>query len=237
MKRDPFVTMPDTGGADAADTSGLILSKVAISLRSRRLLAVDAQVPPGATLTVMGPSGSGKSTLFAFVAGFLDPAFDAGGAVILDGQDVTKLAPERRQVGLLFQEALLFPHMSVGENLLFALPPHLKGRKARHDTAEAMLSEVGLADHFDRDPATLSGGQAARVALARTLVAEPRALLLDEPFSRLDQDLRATVRDLVFARIRQRAIPAVLVTHDPADAEAAGGEVIDIGETGGWEAP
>ncbi|MCQ0988337.1 ATP-binding cassette domain-containing protein [Jiella marina] len=229
--------MPETAAAKIAEDHGLVLSKVEISRGPRRLLAIDGRVAPGSTLTVMGPSGSGKSTLFAFIAGFLDPAFEASGAVLLNGRELTRLPAEERHVGLLFQEALLFPHMSVGENLLFALPARLKGRKARHAAVEAMLAEVGLADHFHRDPATLSGGQAARVALARTLVAEPRALLLDEPFSRLDQELRATVRDLVFTRIRQRAIPAVLVTHDPADAEAAGGEVIDIGEGGSRDAP
>ena len=96
-----------------------------------------------------------------------------------------------------------------------------------------MLAEVGLEGTFGREPATLSGGQAARVALARTLLAEPRALLLDEPFSRLDQALRIATRKLVFARIRERGIPAILVTHDPADAEAAGGPVVVIGEAGG----
>ncbi|MCE7030227.1 ATP-binding cassette domain-containing protein [Jiella sp. CBK1P-4] len=211
---------------------GLRLSGVEIALGGQRLLALDHAVPPGDTLTVMGPSGSGKSTLFAFVAGFLDPAFKAQGKVFLNGRDLTRLAPRRRRLGLLFQDALLFPHMSVGENLLFALSPEIRGRSRRRETAETMLAEVGLDDTFVRDPATLSGGQAARVALARTLLAEPEALLLDEPFSRLDQALRATIRDLVFSRIRERRIPAILVTHDPADAEAAGGDVVDIGDCG-----
>lgn len=209
---------------------GLILRDVEIALAGRRLLRLDRHVAPGETLTVMGPSGSGKSTLFAFVAGFLDPAFTAKGSVILNGGELTGLAPRRRRVGLLFQDALLFPHMSVGENLLFALAPTVRGRRARREAAERMLAEVGLADTFCRDPATLSGGQAARVALARTLLAEPKLLLLDEPFSRLDQALRAATRDLVFSRIRERAIPAILVTHDPADAAAAGGDVVVIGE-------
>lgn len=218
-------------GPQPAD--GLILRDVAIGLDGRRLLALDRRIAPGETLTVMGPSGSGKSTLFAFVAGFLDPAFSATGSVVLDGRELTHLAPRQRRLGLLFQDALLFPHMSVGENLLFALAPTLRGRRARRQAAERMLAKVGLEGMFDRDPATLSGGQAARVALARTLLAEPRALLLDEPFSRLDQTLRIATRKLVFARIRERGIPAILVTHDPADAEAAGGPVVVIGEAGG----
>ena len=209
--------------------TGLELEEVEIRLDGRLLLSLDRRVGPGETLSVMGPSGSGKSTLFAFIAGFLDPAFAARGRVRLNGRDITGLPPERRQIGLLFQDALLFPHMSVGGNLLFALGRHVRGRRERRAACEAMLAEVGLSGHFDRDPATLSGGQAARVALARTLLAEPQALLLDEPFSGLDAALRSVIRDLVFARIAERAIPAVLVTHDPADAEAARGPVVTIG--------
>ncbi|MBO0905849.1 ATP-binding cassette domain-containing protein [Jiella sonneratiae] len=218
------------GKAEAGATpAGLVLDGVEIRLEGRSLLALDRTVLPGETLTVMGPSGSGKSTLFAFLAGFLDPAFTARGRVLLDGRDLTGLSPQARRVGLMFQDALLFPHMSVGGNLLFAVPGRVKGRKLRHAAVEAMLSDVGLDGFFARDPATLSGGQAARVALARTLIAEPRALLLDEPFSPLDQALRAATRDLVFDRIEARNIPAILVTHDPADAKAARGAIVEIG--------
>ncbi len=208
---------------------GLRLDAVEISLGTRRLLTLDRLVPPGQTLSVMGPSGSGKSTLFALIAGFLDPAFTATGRALLNGRDLTGLPPERRRVGLLFQDALLYPHMSVGGNLLFGLSPQVKGRSRRRAAAEAMLERVGLPGHLDRDPATLSGGQAARVALARTLLADPEALLLDEPFSRLDTDLRQTVRQLVFDLVAERQIPALLVTHDRADAEAAGGPIVDLG--------
>lgn len=208
---------------------GLRLDAVEISLGTRRLLTLDRLVPPGQTLSVMGPSGSGKSTLFALIAGFLDPAFTATGRTLLNGRDLTGLPPERRRVGLLFQDALLYPHMSVGGNLLFGLSPQVKGRSRRRAAAEAMLERVGLPGHLDRDPATLSGGQAARVALARTLLADPEALLLDEPFSRLDTDLRQTVRQLVFDLVAERQIPALLVTHDRADAEAAGGPIVDLG--------
>lgn len=208
---------------------GLRLDAVEISLGTRRLLTLDRLVPPGQTLSVMGPSGSGKSTLFALIAGFLDPAFTATGRALLNGRDLTGLPPERRRVGLLFQDALLYPHMSVGGNLLFGLSAQVKGRSRRRAAAEAMLERVGLPGHLDRDPATLSGGQAARVALARTLLADPEALLLDEPFSRLDTDLRQTVRQLVFDLVAERQIPALLVTHDRADAEAAGGPIVDLG--------
>jgi putative thiamine transport system ATP-binding protein len=213
------------------EDEGLRLDRLSVRLGTRRLFEIDRHVPGGETLSVMGPSGSGKSTLFALIAGFLDPAFAAGGTVRLNGRDLTGLSPERRRVGLLFQDALLYPHMSVGGNLLFALPPRLLGRRQRLAAAEAMLAKVGLEGYLGRDPATLSGGQAARVALARTLLAEPEALLLDEPFSRLDADLRSTVRDLVFAVVAERGIPAVLVTHDRDDAAAAGGPVIDLSDT------
>lgn len=209
---------------------GLRLDDIEIRLGDRTILALDAAVAPGGVLTVMGPSGSGKSTLLSFIGGFLDPAFSASGRVRLDGQDLGSVPAERRRIGLLFQDALLFPHMSVGQNLLFAVPPLLRRRAERRDAAEAMLARVELAGFFDRDPATLSGGQQARVALARTLIADPKALLLDEPFSRLDAALRESMRRLVFGLAMERAIPAILVTHDAADAAAAAGPVIRIGE-------
>lgn len=212
-----------TGPAD-----GLRLEHVSIRLGARELLAFDAHVPRGAVLTVMGPSGAGKSTLLALIAGFLAPPFHASGRVILDGRDLGPLRPEARRVGLLFQDALLYPHLSVGGNLLFGLTPEVRGRAARRAYAEAALAEVGLAGCFERDPATLSGGEQARVALARTLLSRPHALLLDEPFSRLDADRRSVIRDLVFRLVAERAIPAVLVTHDRADAAAAG-PVVEIG--------
>ncbi|SKA36797.1 ATP-binding cassette domain-containing protein [Consotaella salsifontis] len=208
---------------------GLMLSRIALRLNGRMLLAVDHAVAPGTVLTVMGPSGVGKSSLLAFLGGFLAPAFEAEGCVFLNGEDMTTVPAERRRMGLLFQDALLFPHLSVGENLLFGLAEDVSGRQARRRAALAMLERMGLSGLYHRDPATLSGGQQARVALARTLLSEPRALLLDEPFSRLDQERRADMRHLVFGLARERTIPAVLVTHDPEDAAAAGGPIIEIG--------
>ena len=208
---------------------GLRLDGVRIALGQRDLLAVDAVVPPGSVLSVMGPSGSGKSSLLAFIGGFLDPAFSAEGHVSVDGLTLDRLAPQERKAGILFQDALLFPHLSVGANLLFAIPESVHGRARRRQRAEEALADIGLEGYFDRDPDTLSGGQKARVALQRTLLSTPRLLLLDEPFSRLDLDLRAQVRQLVFDQARAAKLPVVLVTHDPADAEAAGGTVIAIG--------
>lgn len=208
---------------------GLTLDDVTIQLGFRRLVSLDRSIAPGEIFSVMGPSGSGKSTLFSYLGGFLPPAFRATGRVTLGGRNITTARPEARRIGLLFQDALLFPHMSVGGNLLFGLDARIKGRTARRAAAEAMLEKVGLGGMFQRDPATLSGGQEARVALARTLLAEPEALLLDEAFSRLDTALRQSVRSLVFDLVRERAIPAILVTHDREDALAAGGDILDLG--------
>lgn len=189
-------------------------------------------VQAGTVATVMGPSGIGKSTLLDAIGGHLAPPFTASGRVVLDGRDVSALAPEARGIGVLFQDALLFPHLSVGDNLAFGLAARVRGRAARRAAVEEALAQAGLAGFHDRDPATLSGGQKARAALLRTLLAEPRALLLDEPFSRLDTGLRDEIRGFVFARIAERAIPALLVTHDPGDAEATGGPVVPLGTTG-----
>lgn len=208
----------------------LTLDKVAISLGTRPLLALSHVVAPGAVLTVMGPSGSGKSTLLAYVGGFLDPAFTATGRVLIGGKDITAQPAEARHAGILFQDPLLFPHMTVAANLLFGLAPDVQGRTERRAIVEQTLSEFGLDGMGERDPATLSGGQKARVALARVLLSAPRALLLDEPFSRLDAPLRQAMRDLVFAAARKRGLPVLLVTHDKADAIAAGGNVVRIGE-------
>jgi putative thiamine transport system ATP-binding protein len=176
----------------------------------------------------MGPSGSGKSTLLAFVGGFLDPAFTASGRVWINGQDVTDQPAEARHAGILFQDPLLFPHMTVAGNLLFGLNQEVKGAD-RRQAVEAALERFELAGLGSRDPATLSGGQKARVALARTLLSAPKALLLDEPFSKLDAPLRKSMRKLVFDAARDRGLPVLLVTHDEADAQAAGGKILRLG--------
>ncbi|GAB4387060.1 ATP-binding cassette domain-containing protein [Albidovulum sp.] len=185
-------------------------------------------VPAGQVTTVMGPSGVGKSTLIDLVGGHLPPGFTARGRVLLDGADVTGLPAERRQIGILFQDALLFPHLTVGENLAFGLSRRVRGRAARRRAVEAALEEAGLAGLHDRDPETLSGGQRGRAALMRTLLAAPRALLLDEPFAKLDPDRRARLRAFTFDHIRARDIPVLMVSHDAEDAAAAGGEVVHL---------
>jgi putative thiamine transport system ATP-binding protein len=208
----------------------LFLDKVTIALGARMLVSVTHRVEPGSVLTVMGPSGSGKSTLLAYIGGFLDRAFSATGKVYSGDEEITALPAEERHAGILFQDSLLFPHMSVGGNLLFAIPPSVKDNAARSALVKEALDGVGLAGTAARDPDTLSGGQKARVALARVLLSGPRMLLLDEPFSKLDTGLRSQMRELVFAKARTSRLPVVLVTHDEADAEAAGGPVIRIGQ-------
>ncbi|MGQ4879726.1 ATP-binding cassette domain-containing protein [Billgrantia sp. LNSP4103-1] len=204
----------------------LTLKDVHLRLEGAPLLSLDAEIGPGEVLTVMGPSGSGKSSLLAYLAGFLAPCFQASGEVLLDGRELGRLPAERRGIGLLFQDPLLFPHLSVAGNLRFGMPREATDKAERIETA---LEQVGLGGFGPRDPATLSGGQKARVALMRLLLAEPCAVLLDEPFSKLDRPLRHDMRRLVFDRLREAGLPSLLVTHDREDAEDTDGRVIELG--------
>ncbi len=201
---------------------GLTLRLGTTALLSDMHLAVNA----GEIVTLMGASGSGKSTLLNWLLGDLPPAFSAQGQVWLNERKLTNLPIEARGIGILFQDDLLFPHLSVGQNLAFALPASVTGAERRARVAQT-LADVGLEGFHDRDPATLSGGQRARVSLMRALLAQPLALLLDEPFSRLDAVLRLQFRSLVFEQIARLRIPTLLVTHDPADVPP-GGRVFDI---------
>ena len=207
--------------------TGLKLDDVSINLNGTELLRLSETIEPGEMLTVMGSSGSGKSSLLAYVGGFLDANFRASGDIWLNGDCLTGLPSHERHTGILFQDPLLFPHMSVGENLLFAIAPSVAGANRREVTMDA-LAQAGLEDFFDRDPATLSGGQKARVALMRVLVSQPRALLLDEPFSKLDAGRRDQIRRFVIDEAKRQNLPTLLVTHDEADAAAAGGKIIDL---------
>jgi len=206
---------------------GLKLTDVTITApgADAPMLVMSANVAAGAVLSIMGPSGVGKSTLLAWLTGTLPAGFQATGRAKLAGRDITNLVPEARRLGILFQDHLLFPHLSVGANLAFGLAA---GVSDRRDVVDQALVEIDLAGYADRDPATLSGGQRARVALMRMLLSEPEALLLDEPFSRLDAALRDQMRDLVFSRARAKQLPVIMVTHDAQDAEAAGGEVLHL---------
>lgn len=208
--------------------TGLTLADVTIRAGATVLLdAFALTVAPGEIVTLMGPSGAGKSSLLAWIAGTLPKGLDGSGSLTLDGMHLDQLPPEQRRLGLLLQEPLLFPHMTVAGNLVFAIPRHVKGKKIRQNKAEAALAEVGLEGLGNRDPRTLSGGQKSRAALARCLLAEPRALLLDEPFVSLDSELRAEIRSFVLDRARATGLPVLLVTHDEGDALAAAGRVIE----------
>jgi putative thiamine transport system ATP-binding protein len=135
--------------------------------------------------------------------------------VTLHGARIDALPTQARRIGILFQDDLLFAHMTVRENLLFAVP---RGPQAARETAvQQLLDDVEMTQYLNADPASLSGGQRARISLARALLAQPQALLLDEPFSKLDSQLRGRMRALVFKLVKARNIPALLVTHDEAD--------------------
>jgi putative thiamine transport system ATP-binding protein len=208
----------------------LHLDGIRIDLRGHLLVPdLSIEILPGECVTVTGPSGCGKSTLLAYISGTIDRAFRATGGVRVGSVDLTSLPPEQRRIGIQFQDDLLFPHLSVGGNLAFALGPHINGKAQRRARIAQALEEADLAGFAERDPATLSGGQRARVALMRTLLSEPRVLLLDEPFNKLDTQLRHDFRRFVFAHARERGLPMLLVTHDPHDARAAGGRVLTLG--------
>ena len=193
-------------------------------------------VSPGAVCTLMGPSGVGKSSLLAAIAGTLSVVSEGlrplafEGTITLNGRRVEALPAYQRGIGLVTQEPLLFPHLTVAENLAFGIAQS-SGKAKRAALVAQALQAADLQGYGDADPSRLSGGQRARVALMRALLAEPRALLLDEPFSKLDETLRQHIRDWFFAQVLSRQIPAVLVTHDPSDI-ADREHLIDLAHAG-----
>jgi len=215
--------------SNSFQTNSLQLENLTVMRDKSALLSLNETIKGGEVLTIMGPSGSGKSTLLNWLTGMLPKGFQAEGNVHLNGRDITQVASYQRHIGLLYQDALLFPHLSVADNIAFAMP---KGdKKARALKISFALAEVGLAGLDNRQPDSLSGGQQARVALLRVLLSEPKAILLDEPFSKLDSQLRQETRELVFEQIRQHKLPAIMVTHDESDAIAANGKVIHLSAT------
>ncbi|MFD1880500.1 ABC transporter ATP-binding protein [Paracoccus pacificus] len=171
----------------------------------------------GEFLTLLGPSGSGKTTFLMILAGF-EPA--TSGKLLLDGRDITDMPPEQRAFGMVFQGYALFPHMSVADNIAF--PLKVQGRSAAQIRArvDEMVQMVGLTGHADKRPSGLSGGQQQRVALARALAYEPPVLLLDEPFSALDKNLRGQMQEEMRRIHRQTGTTFVFVTHDQEEALA-----------------
>lgn len=194
----------------------LKLEQVNIATPERALFGpLNLTLMPGEVVGLQAPSGSGKSVLLRWMLGALPKGLTASGEISLDAEVITQTPTEQRGIGLLLQQPTLFPHLSVAGNLLFAMPPG-RDRAAR---VSELLSQAGLAGFEQRDPATLSGGQQARVAMLRALAAGPRALLLDEPFSSLDPELRAEFRAWVFAQIAKRKIPTLIVSHDLDDLQ------------------
>lgn len=206
--------------------SSLQIKNLQLFRQGEQLISLDEQIYGGEILTIMGPSGSGKSSLLNWITGTLSNDFTATGEISLNGRNVSHLPTHLRHIGVLYQDALLFSHLSVAGNIAFAMP---KGnKKQRLEKINNMLEQVGLAGMANRHPDNLSGGQQARVALLRTLLSEPKAILLDEPFSKLDTQLRTETQELVFEQIRTHKLPTIMVTHDHSDADAANGKIIDL---------
>jgi putative thiamine transport system ATP-binding protein len=212
--------------SQGAAPSSLRIDGLILQRQQQPLLSLSATIYGGEILTIMGPSGSGKSTLLNWLTGMLPAGFSAQGQLYLNGQNISSTASHLRHLGLLYQDPLLFPHLSVAGNIAFAMPPG--PGKQRQASIDAALAQVGLAGLGQRSPQSLSGGQQARVALLRVLLSQPKAILLDEPFSKLDSQLRQEIRQLVFEQIRQHQLPAIMVTHDQTDADAARGQVVTL---------
>jgi molybdate transport system ATP-binding protein len=206
------------------------LSGRVVARRGQLTLDVVLDVADGEVLAVLGPNGAGKSTLLRALAGLLTPD---GGRVVVDGDEVwdhggAHVPTHRRSVGMVFQEHLLFPHLSVTENVAFGLRSRGAPRAVARATAAAWLDRVGLTGLGDRRPGQLSGGQAQRAALARALAGDPRVLLLDEPLSALDARTRLTVRAELRRHLADYPGSTVLVTHDPVDAMALADRVLVV---------
>ncbi len=199
-------------------TSAIALREVTKHFVDRQppaLLGVNLDVLPGTCTALLGPSGSGKSTILRIIAGLENPS---GGQVLLNGRDITTVLPEKRKVGLVFQRPLLFPHLSVVDNVAFADRAAGRSWRIARERALPYLDMVQLADMGRHRVGSLSGGQEQRVALARALAAQPTILLLDEPFSALDTELRSEMHELLADIRRQLAPTVVLVTHDRDEA-------------------
>ena len=201
----------------------------------RALLPTTLEVYPGEVLALLGPSGCGKTTLLRLVAGLLTP--DAGGRVHFDGQDVTPLPVERRDIGMVFQHYALFPQMSVAANIGYGLRVRGASPAQERERVGELVEMMRLRGLEQRRPAALSGGQRQRVALARAVAVRPRVLLLDEPLAALDAQLKETLRDELAAWLRQWRITTVHVTHDQREALALAdrlavmrsGQVLQVG--------
>ncbi len=200
----------------------LEINHLTMVFKHHQLVIPKLSVAPGQVLTLTGASGIGKSSLLQWVLGVPQPNVAIAGELSLNGVDLTQRPIEQRNIGLVTQQADLFPHMTVQQNLLFALTAQSADRQA---WVAEQLNSVGLSEYGDAYPGELSGGQRARIALLRSLAASPKSILLDEPFSALDVKLRTSVREFTWSKLADAQMPAMLVTHDPADAP---GEVVNL---------
>lgn len=213
-------------------TSAAVLVKsVSKRFGSRVVLrGLSLEVPRGGTLGLLGPSGCGKTTALRLIAGLDVP--DAGEISLADrlvsSPGRLHVTPSQRNIGFVFQDLALWPHMTVAGNLLFVLESRRWPSTARLQRVKEVLQVVGLVDRAGEYPRHLSGGEQQRVALARALVAKPDLLLLDEPLSSLDPELRAGLRDELAAIPKRFGVTMIYVTHDRADADAFGGEVLPM---------
>ena len=163
-------------------------------------------------------SGAGKTSLLRWIAGIPSSDILSGGSIFLNGKEITKLPAEKRQIGILFSEPMLFPHLSVEENIGIGISSSIRGTK-RKELIQNSLARAGLCGMERRDPLSLSTGQQTRVSLIRTVLSKPALLLLDEPFSNLDEDIRTIILSYVLDEIKMLNIPILMVSHDPRDNE------------------
>ncbi|MGA0982016.1 MAG: ABC transporter ATP-binding protein [Ilumatobacteraceae bacterium] len=209
----------------------LVVNSVSVSLGGRSVLdAVSLEVSAGEVVAVFGPSGSGKSTLLRAVAGLVEVE---SGRVVIDGVDVTGVPTHRRRVGMVFQDEQLFPHRDVAGNVAFGLEMAGVERRERESRVEELLSAVGLDGFGDRDVSTLSGGEAKRVALARSLAPRPAVLLADEPLTGLDADLHDRLAVEVGAVLRESGTTTLWVTHDRAEAALVADRSVSLADLSG----
>lgn len=177
-------------------------------------------IDAGEIALITAPSGYGKSTLLSWISGMPSPNLEASGEINLNGRAIQDLPIEKRRVGMIFQDPLMFPHLTVAGNLAFGLTSDIPNKQRKEIISETLAS-IGMAGFEHRDAMTLSGGQKARLALMRSLLAKPEALLLDEPFSGLDGQTRDDFAALVKNKIKSSKLPVLMVSHDPRDHDYA----------------